>query len=141
MENAGHVASNSPDESVCECASSGKMHRFSGSFSSGIGSSASQVMLLIRDRASHMTGVSGLNNVDKDKTMMLKTYSDPLPIYPHLHELSSDTCRSGCLCVASSFCEENDARYTISLYKDTIHKDAIEFGDPLASFRAPTQQI
>ena len=42
--------------------------------------------------------------------------------------------------MASSSGEEHDVRYIIRLCKDTMREDAIEFGNPLATLRAPTQQ-
>ena len=71
MECAGHVASQPPHVSVYECVESGKLRRLSGSSSSGIGLSASQVVSSIGDVASDLTGVSGLNSIGEDSTMML----------------------------------------------------------------------
>ena len=59
-----------------------------------------------------MTGVSGLNSVEEDKTMMFKTYSGPLSIHPYWSELPSGACCSADLIVAKSRGEENDARDT-----------------------------
>ena len=53
-----------------ECTESGKLRRLSGSSLSGIGPSASQVVLFIGDGASDVIGLSGLNNVGEDKTTM-----------------------------------------------------------------------
>ena len=42
--------------------------------------------------------------------------------------------------MAPSRREEHDVFGTVRLYKDTMDEDRMEFGDPLASVRAPTQQ-
>ena len=117
---------------------SSKLRRLSGSSSSGIGLSASQVILSIRDGVSDMTGVSGLNSVGEGKSKMFKAYRAPLPAPLRWYEFPLGTCRSGHLSIASCLGEEDDARDTIRLYKDTMHKDAMELGDPLV--RAATQQ-
>ena len=137
MECAGHVMSHAPYIGICECATSSKLRRLSGSSLSEIGPLASQVMSSI-DVASDVTGISGVNSVGEDNSMMFKTYRGPLPIQLHWYELPLDTCRSGNLGVAPIRGEEHDARDTIRLYKDAIRKDAMELGDSLV--RAPTQQ-
>ena len=97
-------------------------------------------MSSIGDGASDATGILGLNSVGEDKMTMFKTCSDLLPSYPRWHGLPSGTCRSADLSMAPSRGEELDARDIIRLYKDTMRKDAMKFGDPLASVHARTQQ-
>ena len=140
MDSAGRVISHAPYVGICKFAASGRLRRFSGSSSTGIGPSASQIVSSVGDDASDVTGVSGLNSIGEDKSMMLKTCNGPMPIHQRWYEFPSGTCRSGDLSVAPSPGEEHDARYTVRLYKDTMREDAKEFGDPLASVRAPTQQ-
>ena len=103
----------------------------SGSSSSEIGPSASQVISSIGDVASDMTDVSGLKSVGEDKSTMFKTYRGPLPIYLSWYELPFGTFRSGDLSVAPCSGEEHDARDTIRVYKDTMREDAMEYGDTL----------
>ena len=86
-----------------------------------------------------MTGVSGLNSVGEEKAMMLKTYRGPLLIHICWSEFPLDNCCSSYLSSAPGQGEEHDSWDKIRLYKDTMREDAIEFGDPLASFRATTQ--
>ena len=111
------------------------MHRLTGSYSSEIGPFVSQVMASI---VSEVNGVSGPNNVDKDKSIMFITYRSPLPIHPRVYELSLGTCPSGDLRIAPSCVKEHDARDTNRMYKDTMCEDAMEFGD--SHVRVPTQQ-
>ena len=108
--------------SVCECAVAVKLRRLSGLRSSSTGPSASQVVSSIGNGVFHMTGVSGLNSFGEDKTMMLKTYRDPLPIYPCFYELPSRTCCSDDFSIALSRGEEHDERDAIRLYKDTMRE-------------------
>ena len=68
---------------------------------------------------------------------MVKAYIGPLSIHPRWYELLLGTCRSDDLSVARSRTEEHGARNTIRIYNDTMHKDAMEFGDPYV--RPPTQ--
>ena len=63
---------------IFECAASKRVRRFSGSSSSEIGPSVSQVIL---SSASEATGVSGINSVGLNKSIMFKTYSFPFPIH------------------------------------------------------------
>ena len=72
--------------------------------------------------------------------MMVKTYRGPLPIHPRRYEFLLSTCRSGDLSVVPSHGEEHDACDTICPYRDTMREDAMEFGDPFASFFALAQQ-
>ena len=88
MECAGHIMSHAPYVSVCECAASKKVLRLSGSSSSEIGPSVSQVMSSI---VSEMTGVSGVNSFGEDKWMMFKSYPGPLPTHPRWYELPLGT--------------------------------------------------
>ena len=87
MDCADHVTSHAPYMGICECAASGKLCRFSGSSSSDIRPSASQVVSSVGDGSSGLAGVSGLESVCEDRSMMFKTYSGPLPIHPRWHEL------------------------------------------------------
>ena len=50
-------------------------------------------------------------------------------------------CRSGDLQVVPSCGEEHDVHDTISFCTDAMREDEMEFGGPLASVRAPTQQV
>ena len=84
MECAGHVASFAPYVSICEYVASDKLRRLSGSSSSDIGLSASQIMSSIGEGASDVNGISSSNSVGKDKTMMFKTCSDPFANLPAL---------------------------------------------------------
>ena len=59
-------------------------------------------------------------------------------IYPSLYELPLEICLSGDLSLAPRHGEELDAQDTKCLYEDTMHEDAIEFGDSFV--RAPTQE-
>ena len=72
--------SHAPYVGICECAASRKLRRQSGSSSYGIGPSTSQVMLSIADDDSGVTGVSGVNNVGNDRSMMFKVYRGHLLI-------------------------------------------------------------
>ena len=92
MESTGHVMPHAPYVGICECAATKKVRRLSGSSSSKIGTSMSQVMSSI---ASEVTGVSGINSIGEDKSMMFKTNRDPLPIHTRWYELRLGTCRSG----------------------------------------------
>ena len=123
---------------VCECAVSDELHQISLSYLSGIVPSESQVPSSISDDAYAVTAVSGLNSVGEDKTMMFKTYCGTLSILLRWYEYSLGTCHRGDLSVKPSRGEENDARDTVRLYKDTLREDVIQRGDPL--FRAPAQQ-
>ena len=140
MDYAGHVMSHAPYGDVWECAASGKLRQLSGSSLSGIGPSASQDVSSISGGASDVTGISSLDSLSEEKTKMFKTYSGLLQIYPLWYELTSGTCLCGDLDVAPSRGEEHDARDTNCLHKETMREDVIEFGDPLASVHAPTQQ-
>ena len=71
--------SHAPYVGICECTASKRMHRLLGSSSSEIGPSVSQVMLSI---ASEVTGISGVNSIGEDKSMIFKTYRGPMPIHP-----------------------------------------------------------
>ena len=119
MECADHVMSHAPYVGICECAASKRVRRLSGSSLSEIGPSVSQVMSSI---ASKVTGVSGVNSVGKDKSMIFKTYLGPFLIHPRWYELPLGTCRGGDLSVASSRREEHDVCDTIRIYKDTMRE-------------------
>ena len=82
MECADHVMPHAPYLGIYECAAMGKLRRLSGSSSSGIGPSTSQVMSSIGDGASDVSGVSRLSSVGEDKSRMFKTYRGSLPIHP-----------------------------------------------------------
>ena len=58
---------------------------------------------------------------------------------PYLYEFPSSICRSDNLSVAPSHGEKHVTCDTVSLYKDTISEDEMEFCDLLTSVRAPTQ--
>ena len=75
------------------------MHRLSGLSSSEIGPSVSQVMPSI---VSEVTGVSDVDSVGEDKSMMFKAYRGPLPNLSRWYELPIGTCRSGDLSLAPS---------------------------------------
>ena len=79
MECFGHVMSLASYVGVCKCAASKKIRRLSGSLSFEIGPSVLQVMSYI---ASEVTGVSGVNSIGEEKSMMFKAYRAPLPIHP-----------------------------------------------------------
>ena len=81
MECTGHIMSHAPSVRTCACEASSKLHRLSGSYSSGIGCSASQVVSSIGDCASNVTGVSDLIRVEENKSKMVKTYRGSLPIH------------------------------------------------------------
>ena len=95
-------------------------------------------MTSIGDGASDVTGVSGVNSIGEDKSVMFKAYLVPLYIHPCWHEFPLGTFRSGDLRVAPSLSEEHDARDTNHSYKDMMREDAVQFSDSLV--RAPTQQ-
>ena len=73
-------------------------------------------MKSIGDGASDVAGVSGVNSVGDDKSMMFIAYDDPLPIHLRKYELPLGTCRTGDLSVAPNRREAHDARNTIRLY-------------------------
>ena len=83
MDCADHVTSHALYVSFCECAASGKLRQFSRSSSSGIVPSSSQAVSPVGYGASDVTGALRLNSFGGDKSMMFKTYSDPLPIQLH----------------------------------------------------------
>ena len=70
--------------------------------------------------------------------MMFKAYHGPLPIHPCCYVLPLGTCRSSDLSVEPCCGDEHDARDTIRIYTDTMHEDAMEYGDLYV--RASTQQ-
>ena len=57
------------------------------------------------------------------------------------YELPFRTWRSGDLSVALSLEREHKGRDTTRLYEDAILEGAKEYDDPLASARAPAQQV
>ena len=132
---ASHVMSHAPYVGICEGAASKKVRRLSDSSSSEIGPSVSQVISSI---APMLIGVSGINRVGGDKSMMFKTYRGPLAIHPRWYNLSLGTCRSSDLSAAPSRGEEHDARAIIRLYKGTMREDAMAFGD--SAVHGPTPQ-
>ena len=95
-------------------------------------------MSSIGDGASDMTSVLGLNSFGGCKLLMFKTCSGSLPIHPRRYELLQGFFRSGDLSLTPSHAEVHNARDTTHLYKVTMREDTMEFGDLLASFRAPT---
>ena len=97
MECDEHVMSPAHYVTICECATYKVVLRLSGSSSSEICLSVSQVISSI---ASEVTGGSGINSVSEDKLMVFKTCRGPLPIYPRWYELPLGTFRSGNLSVA-----------------------------------------
>ena len=115
MECSGNVMSHAPYIGLCECPPLGKLRRLLGPSLFGINPSASQLMSSI-DVACDVTGVSGVNNADEDKPMMLKSYRDLLPIHHCWYEFHLCNCCSGNLSVTSCRGEENDACNTILLY-------------------------
>ena len=125
MECAGHVMSHAPYVGICECVASKKVRRLSGSLSSEIRPSVSNVMSFI---VSDVTVVSGVNSVGEEKSMKFKTYRGPLLIHLSWYELPLGTCQSIDLTVAPSHGKEHDARDMIRTYKDTLREDAMEFG-------------
>ena len=70
--------------------------------------------------------------------MMLKTYYGPLPIKSRMYVLHSGAFRSGHLSVTPSREAELEVRNTIHLYKDSMRKYMIEYGDIIVF--APTYQ-
>ena len=83
---AGHVTSHALYVGICKYAASGRLCRFSGSFSSEIDPLALQIVLSVGVGASDVTDVSGLNSFGEYKSMVFKTYSGPLTIYPRWYE-------------------------------------------------------
>ena len=79
MESAGHVMSYVLYVAICDCASSKKVRRLSGSSSSEICSSMSQVISSI---VPDVTGISGVNSVGADGSMMIKACRGSLLIHP-----------------------------------------------------------
>ena len=73
MEYAGYVAPHAPYVVMCDCAAYGRLHRLSGSSSSGNSPPVSQVVSSIGDGASDVTGVSCLKSVGQDNTIIFKT--------------------------------------------------------------------
>ena len=73
MDCAHHITLHAPYLGICECAAPRKFRRFSGLSSSCIGLSASQVVLSFGDGAYDVAGVSGLNSLGEDKSMVFKT--------------------------------------------------------------------
>ena len=113
MECTGHAMSHAPYVSICECAAPKKVRRTSGSTAYDVGLSASQVVMSVGDSTSNVTGISSLNSVCEDKSLVFKTYRGPLPIHPRLYEFPLGSCRSGDLNVVPSRGGENDARDVI----------------------------
>ena len=62
---------------------------------SGVGLPASQELSSISDGSSEVTGVSVLNSVDEEKSIMFKTYLGPLVLHPRRYDLPLDIRRSG----------------------------------------------
>ena len=81
MDFVGHVMPHSPYVGICECTASKKVRRLSGSSSSGIDFSASQVVLSVEDSTTDVTGVSNFNSDGEDKSIMFTAYRVPLPIH------------------------------------------------------------
>ena len=75
--------SHAPYVGICKCAAFKRVRRLSDSSPSEIGLSVSEVISSI---AYDVTGVSGVNGVGEDKSMMFKTYRCPLPIHPRWYE-------------------------------------------------------
>ena len=76
--------------------------------------------IVIRDRSFGITtdviycffdvsGISSLNNVGEDKSIMLKSYRGYLSIHPRRYELSLGSCRSDDLSLAPIRGDEHDA--------------------------------
>ena len=84
MECAGHFMSHAPYVGICECAACKKVFRLSGSSLSKIDPSVTQVMSSI---ASEVIGVSGVNSIGEDKSMMIKTYRGTLLNHPGWYKL------------------------------------------------------
>ena len=78
MECAGLVTPNAPYVGICEYVTSGKLRRFSGSFSSVTVPKASQVESSAGNGAFDVTSVLRLSCVGEYSLMITKTYSDPL---------------------------------------------------------------
>ena len=124
MECADRFMSQAPYVGICECATSEKERRLSGSSSYEIGPSVSQMMSSI---ASEVTGFSRVSSVGEDRSMVIKAYCGPFPIHPQRYKLPLSTCRSGDLSMAPSRIEEHDARDSIRIYRDTTREYAMGF--------------
>ena len=98
---------------MCECAAPGKSHQISGTSSSRIGLSLSQVASTIGDGMSKATETCDLNSLGEEKITILWLYSGSQQIIPLWGVLPLGFFRSGDLSVASSWGEEYDERNTI----------------------------
>ena len=75
----------------------------------------------------------GLNSVGEDKLTMFSGYKGSLLIHTRWYELTPGICKSCDLSQAPTQGEEHDARDTIRLYKETMHKYMLKFGDQVWS--------
>ena len=123
---------------VCKFAASNKFRWLSASSLPCIDYLASNVVPSISDGAFGAAGVSGLNRVGEDDTMMFNTCGLTLSMHLHSYELPSSTCHRGDERVEPGHGEEHNARDNTRLYNDTMRENSTELGELIV--RASTQQ-